>query len=888
VTGISARQPLLTTNLLNELETLADLLGDRLAAGDALDAFLLAAGMQQVVEDHLHPDPLLLDRAAARLRRRLPAPWGRLGGMAAHAAAAAAWQGLSRSPGTRATAAWLGDLDAVVQRLADAVVAGSAPHVPVGGGELLSRLPGLPTAARRAVISLPSCFRSFDQSLEDVEALAAAFAGRWPDRRRPLLVVGIRSSGSYLAPLTAACLRRRGHQDVQAATLRPARRWRAGEARRFALTARSGALALLVDDPPRTWGAVERAARDLGRLGFGPEQVVLVLGTFPAAGRPPAALAAHPAVLLPFATWSIGARLQPEAVRETLAGWLPVTAVRPLAWPSGDRGHAAAVYEVECGPELRLVRARGVGLGYLGRHALAVAGRLPCWATTVYGLDGGILYEAWSPATARLREPLSGSDVEAVARYVAARGRALPVDRDPCDMLRRRGEAGEWTGHALAAVFGRAAELGRPLGVAIARRLLRPAAPAVIDGHTGIGAFSSTAHGLVKHDFDTGVFGSDDFCCFDPVSDAAGAALDLTGPVAAALRSAYEAATGRAIDPERWLLHQLAHVLLSWERMTPEARHTDPRPARLVQRYLGEVLLSDVEPAASGPLCAIDLDGVLESSPLGFSATTPLGALSLRALARHGFRPLLATGRSLAEVRDRCDAYRLTGGVAEYGSALLIDGRARALLTSAERDALDRLRALLTAEDAVFLDPAYRLSVRAFRLDAAGRPRGLRGEQVARALSASAAADLLRVVPGHSQTDFVAASASKERALGTLASALGAGGAQPVALAVGDTTSDLGMLRLARMGVAPGNADAVLRRAAGVVVVGPRAQAGLAEAVSRVAGHAPGGCATCAPPRLTARTRLLLDLLAMPEPGTLRRASRTLRLAVAAVAGTRM
>jgi hypothetical protein len=90
------------------------------------------------------------------------------------------------------------------------------------------------------------------------------------------------------------------------------------------------------------------------------------------------------------------------------------------------------------------------------------------------------------------------------------------------------------------------------------------------------------------------------------------------------------------------------------------------------------------------------------------------------------------------------------------------------------------------------------------------------------------------------------------------------------------------------MGVAPGNADAVVRRAAGVVVVGPRAQAGLAEAVRRVVGHAPDGCATCAPPPLTARTRLLLDLLAMPEPGTLRLALRTLRLAVAAVAGTRM
>ena len=34
----------------------------------------------------------------------------------------------------------------------------------------------------------------------------------------------------------------------------------------------------------------------------------------------------------------------------------------------------------------------------------------------------------------------------------------------------------------------------------------------------------------------------------------------------------------------------------------------------------------------------------------------------------HGYQPVLATGRSLDEVRDRCTAYGLAGGVAEYGA----------------------------------------------------------------------------------------------------------------------------------------------------------------------------------------------------------------------------
>src|SRR5262249_34563601 len=152
----------------------------------------------------------------------------------------------------------------------------------------------------------------------------------------------------------------------------------------------------------------------------------------------------------------------------------------------------------------------------------------------------------------------------------------------------------------------------------------------------------------------------EDFCCFDPVADVALAAV-AAGDAATGerLRRAYERAAGRLVDPERWLLYQLVHVLVSQQQLRPEARHVDLRPSRLLQRYYGGVLLGGLERAATGPLCAIDLDGVLETTPLGFPATSPAGALALRALLRHGFRPLLATGRSLEEVRDRCAAYGL-------------------------------------------------------------------------------------------------------------------------------------------------------------------------------------------------------------------------------------
>jgi hypothetical protein len=86
------------------------------------------------------------------------------------------------------------------------------------------------------------------------------------------------------------------------------------------------------------------------------------------------------------------------------------------------------------------------------------------------------------------------------------------------------------------------------------------------------------------------------------------------------------------------------------------------------------------------------------------------------------------------------------------------------------------------------------------------------------------------------------------------------------------------MLRLAHLGVAPGNADAEVRDASWVTAVGPHAQAGLAEAVRRLVGHRPGGCPVCAPAALSERSRLLLDLLGFSELSAWRRPLRAVRL----------
>ena len=117
--------------------------------------------------------------------------------------------------------------------------------------------------------------------------------------------------------------------------------------------------------------------------------------------------------------------------------------------------------------------------------------------------------------------------------------------------------------------------------------------------------------------------------------------------------------------------------------------------ARASQRYFAELFFDSTRSATRGPLCALDVDGVLETEGLGFSSLT---APALSAFARSsptGIGRLLVSGRSLAEVRDRCSAFGLAGGVAEYGSAFYDHelGTVGSLLTAdAQLNDLEQLR----------------------------------------------------------------------------------------------------------------------------------------------------------------------------------------------------
>jgi hydroxymethylpyrimidine pyrophosphatase-like HAD family hydrolase len=650
--------------------------------------------------------------------------------------------------------------------------------------------------------------------------------------------------------------------------------------------AKRAGLVLVVDDPPGTGRSLATSAEMLCRLAVPPSSVIMLMPTFGSAAAPPPLLAGHDVVVLPQREWAISSQLTPERVRAALENMLGAELepgdVEQLALPErdGHRGHQRALFRVH----RRLVLAEGVGAGWFGEQALTIARGLAEYVPEIHGLRDGILYREWLPEAAReagsspVPRPAA---ITTIAQYVDERSERFAVDGDRSLAQTGREPVWEVASSMLSRAFGRAWPLARLAFMdRAAKLLLRSRRTSVVDGHTDVQewfAADRREHPVVKVGFADRSFWRRGLGCCDPVFDLAG-----TDPGAGnrsfslALRAAYEQRSGEAVDPERWLLYELAHL---WgRRLADPADHIEiqRRLSRAVRDYIAEVLLADAPVPAGGRLCALDIDGVVETNTLGFPAPSVQSGLALRALMCHGFRSVLVSGRSSSEIAERCASYRLAGGVGEYGAVVYdaLTEHEDCLVSADELAALESVRAQIECEDGVTVNRDYRASVRAFSIQN-GHTHRLDAALIARALNSSAQGRI-KAVHGEAQTDFTISRLDKAWGLGTLSRRLKADGGA-VALAVGDSVSDLPMLALAERALAPANADAAVR-GAGVEILSKPYQAGLAQGVARLIGHPPGGCELCRAPALPARTKFVVDVLSAREQGKLSMAATLARL----------
>ena len=681
-------------------------------------------------------------------------------------------------------------------------------------------------------------------------------------------------------------------------------------------------------------------------VGLAPESIVLVLPVIDPRPLQRPELAVYAAYTLERRAWTIQSQLKPEQVRAALRSMLEgnivtlledgaaprpvevaaIEKVRRLPLPASvgvgefARRHLAALYRVRIrtadGEAVEhSVYVKGTGLGYLGRHSTDVASALHGLVPAVYGVKGGLMYRAWIPEGRRVMAPTQGLAL-CIAKYAATRRHSLAVDEDVSLRLVGGGPLWKLAAARLERAFGRAAPAFRAINHEVARRLTLADHPAVWDGSMALSNWfevNGPEDPHLKVDFDERAFANqdsvgDEMYCYDVDADVAAAVADALrwAPrepdrlrFAESLRAAYEAEIARPIGEEKWLLYQLVWLQHQRELVTERLDHGDaddqdvPRlwheildleaaMALVHQRYYSAVFFDDLARPSTGPLCAIDVDGVLETLQLSFPAITPAGAVALRRLQRHGFRTLLATGRSLADVVARCQAYGAAGGVAEYGAAIYdaASGKPELLVSDAQAARLKALRGILHGLIDVELDPAYTGVIRAYKRGRHGARRGLGDEVVAAALAMLPAGQPMTVVHGAYQTDFIPAGIDKGAGIRSLARRLGvAGEGPPLAMACGDAFPDIPMMAEAEVSYAPANADAGLRQAGGLRLMERPCQAGLLDAVNHLLGHASGPCQDCSPPPSSAQTRLLLEVLGAQDVGAAGKARQAMSVA---------
>jgi hypothetical protein len=835
--------------LLVDLTGLSEQLCRSLAAGDWTNAFLAAGGMNQIAEDYLSGASALASRTHVRA---LTHPRARR---------------------------WQAEVAGLCVDLASVVIGQPVPMAatewPQRGAALRDGLAHLPVRARRDILRPPSCFSRFDQRPEDALAIARLAAARVPTQV-PILVLGVRTSGSYLAPLQAAALAGEGFADVHTATIRPGQRAPRPVVRSLKRLGASQGRVIAVHNAPRSGEALRQVLDELRRRGM-PDDAVTLAFALPPETYVPESLAGYDALILPWDSWSIVRRLEPEQVTADLAELrgpdvrvIATELVSAASAGGATPGHVEAAYSVDlagsdCEVWTESVAVEGCGFGFFGTRAVAVARARGGAGAKVHGVRDGLLYREWLPpdaSVAKLPATWPRQLAEDLAGQIAERARALSLPSDPTPALGGRGTVVEVASEILANACGRSASPVRATVLErVVGRLLEVRHPAVIDGSTWLDQWHLVGRDrAVKVGRAMGE--TSGLICFDPVYDLAGVTALADDPeFEAGLRAAYLDAAGEPVDDERWLLYLLVQLWAA-RRRVEAGREIDRLSSLAIQRYLARRVLGDAVCLTDGPLCAFDLDGLVEPAAPGWPMPTPRSVLSLRTLMVHGFRPVPVSGRSVAHVRDLCITFGLPGGAAEHGAVLYERGDEQ-VIDLVRRETSASVRVALAARPGVAVDPDYRVVVRATGLRRAGRGP----------LEAPVVTDVLDAYPGLSairgdaQTDFVPRGVDKGKGLARLARLLGHGpagdGPAPIAAAVGDSGADVPMFEHAEHAFLVGPAGRSLRRS-GITALRRGGQRGLSDAVSVLVGHRPGGCPRCAPAPLDRRGRQLLSILDAP------------------------
>jgi hydroxymethylpyrimidine pyrophosphatase-like HAD family hydrolase len=727
----------------------------------------------------------------------------------------------------------------------------TTPSSSVAGARLLTLLStGLPTQFTRRRARIPAAFRSQDLTHFDVSKLGSKFAAEFPDRHREILVIGLRTAGSYFAPFMQAYLKSEGFQSVNTVTLRPKRGLTSWERSRLAGCASRGGLAIIVDEPVGTGATLGKAIGILRKTGIAPTNIVALFPIHPTGrdwNRSSDSLVLSTIRVLPLEPeeWYKYQLLEPEGATERLTEYFQNRGYRSVHLSvsntsqhlnqelqrSSDEGfhtRLKRVYQVELQSpsgqqETRYILAKSVGWGWLSYHAFNLARDLSSFVPPILGLRDGILYMEWLRPH-ETGTPLDrGHLIETAAKYIAERVHRTPLRQDPAPYLNREGRHAGFD--QLAGQLIRAYGWSLAMGLKRARmreQLSSPCPhPTLIDGRMRASEWIQDSGSVRKVDFEHHGLGKHQLSMTDPAYDLADVILHwkLSSKEEEELIARYKADTKDTQVEQRLLLSKLLAGIHSIGRAQGGLHnsgllHRHPEFNRLylearsfltlqTLRFSSGVVAKPSTIEWASPLVVLDIDGVLDKQVFGYPSTTAAGISAISLLHAHNQPLAFNTARTVYQMKEYCRAYGCVGGVAEYGSYAwdATTDRSRVLLCNDTLEQMERLRQRLRQIPGVFINDEYQYSIQVY-IHEKGATVPLPSILI-RDLMAELKVDRLKFHQTFTDTTVVAKETDKGRGLEALLELANKGRFDTIA--VGDSEPDLPMFRVATRSFAPAN-----------------------------------------------------------------------------------
>ncbi len=711
----------------------------------------------------------------------------------------------------------------------------------------------LPKKILNQAVTSPRAFRCQDLTPYDVLTLSKKYCLENTDKNKPILIIGLRSAGSYFAPVLRADLAKRGYNDISMLTLRPKKGASRNEKEKIQEFVNQDASIVIIDEPIYVGLTLKICIKILDELKVQRQSVSVLFPLHPSATdlnkteAPSALEGCHFITSSPDEYFKYG-KLKKDKVQKQLEEYFlardykKVTLITDTnvhkfnkmlikqsenSWTE----HLKRVYGVQLERqsgeiEIQYIIAKSVGWGWQSYRDFFAANCLKDFVPSILGLRDGILYSEWIEDSPSVKEIDRNKIVEIVSGYVAARVEGLSFEEDPSSYISEPhvGMLLVYRNHA-GTLLGRITNRLKIEAFRYKLATLPCPTPTLIDGNMRIADWLKRDLELVKTDYAHHGLGKIEVNVTDPAYDLANSILsfEMSEQEETDLIQRYRSISGDMNITERITLYKVLTGLWSMQQSTGRL-HDDKLSFRhreysddfikawtftMIQlaRYTASFVTKLEGKSPFKTIVVSDVDGVIDQHITGIPSNTPSGIKALSLLHMNGYPIVLNTARSVYDVKEYCKAYGFLGGVAESGSYIwdAATDKERILVSAETLTKIERVKLALEDIPGVFINPYYKYSIKAFQYgDSITGTIPVSTELINRVLVQCEAEDLY---VHQTSTDTAVLSPGIDKGTGMMALLELLDCNTCNTIAIGDTEPDLSMFRVANRSYAPSHTN---------------------------------------------------------------------------------